>query len=1074
MSLNLPNRTRLTLAAQNKSFISIEITNSGDNNTFEFEKEDFKPETMEIANAQVIGIIEEDKKNKYTLKIGSNIKSLQVNGKPASIEDGGVGGEFTYSNEFNDSSVNKALADFINTSNNTSNFDFEVIKGLSEKTSENQIEYHKLLLEVSNDPSNNRIIQNISRIAENENGGNSPKKPYIAIDQKEKESGIGKITLQNRKGIHIPNSEEQTRIQLTLENLKNFGMQLMLKSSGEYVNVVNQDNPEQYLAARAGSLIPGLARLGFKIPCSDLDLESIAKDANPNYIKSNSEFLKQDNALSFGQYNNPLVPFYGIDSRSSIAAAAILIATLTKLFEVLSVTFAPKEGLQNTTFIQILNEVNNITITTKNDYSECVKVGMQIFFSGKEGNFEEFIKGTFHNLSEAIGYYNTILRNLVRSITHEIAQQLFAATIPPGAIDGVIGPYDTNTATNIKPAGVSYDVGSNILGAIRKISQSKIVSFMNVLANIGDIAIAIREKPISSLPPNISDLVNDTYQTEEGNRINPAAFIRNQTISSDAASYLQLPHGTLSWAASTSPSKYILPNSILTAARELGDTNSSERLLSKLSKGNEHIIESTQNRLSDEVVREIEDLLEVSYVPFYFHDLRTNEIISFHAFLKNITDSFSVDYADNTGYGRIGKIFSYRNTDRTIGLSFIVAATNQEDFDRMWWKINKLIMLVYPQYTAGRVVEYEGRRFTQPFSQIISASPLVRIRLGDILKSNFSKFGLARLFGLGQGQDKFSINNQQIEQNRASEQALQNAIEEVRSRMSRNDFAINERFYFQYVAPAAAARSTRRQTPGIPYGEPNNTYELRLVQNSRQLSSPIQQISSARINEGNLQNTGRELVSGRYLLRVIERSIGTSSTENTILYKVQIDDLPAAARSTQYWIRLPIGNQINELQRSANIGFYEPDIIAAARSSIRNSAQEDNVSPQDNNSSDLVRDFFDANKNPIFKAFESTKGRGLAGFIKAINFSWDEITWELDGLGRRAPIMAEINIEFAPIYDISPGIDNNGFMTAPVYGVGELSNALGNSVEKDYSENQNILENYSRYTYSQLKLSSRG
>ena len=81
-----------------------------------------------------------------------------------------------------------------------------------------------------------------------------------------------------------------------------------------------------------------------------------------------------------------------------------------------------------------------------------------------------------------------------------------------------------------------------------------------------------------------------------------------------------------------------------------------------------------------------------------------------------------------------------------------VASTSPADFDEMWLKINKLVTLVYPQYTAGKTLTTSPAgdyRFTQPFSQLVSASPIVRIRLGDLLRSNYSRFALARLFGLG-------------------------------------------------------------------------------------------------------------------------------------------------------------------------------------------------------------------------------------------------------------------------------------------------------------------------------------
>src|SRR3990167_9756081 len=70
----------------------------------------------------------------------------------------------------------------------------------------------------------------------------------------------------------------------------------------------------------------------------------------------------------------------------------------------------------------------------------------------------------------------------------------------------------------------------------------------------------------------------------------------------------------------------------------------------------------------------------------------------------------------------------------------------------MWEKINWLTMLLYPQYSKGRLLTTEkGLKFRQPFSQIIAAGPVIRLRLGDLFRSNYSKFALARLFGVGDG-----------------------------------------------------------------------------------------------------------------------------------------------------------------------------------------------------------------------------------------------------------------------------------------------------------------------------------
>ena len=66
-----------------------------------------------------------------------------------------------------------------------------------------------------------------------------------------------------------------------------------------------------------------------------------------------------------------------------------------------------------------------------------------------------------------------------------------------------------------------------------------------------------------------------------------------------------------------------------------------------------------------------------------FHDVRTNEILPFHAFLESISDSFQPDYNASSGYGRIDEVRSYVKTTRNISFNFIIAAMCEEDHDLM-------------------------------------------------------------------------------------------------------------------------------------------------------------------------------------------------------------------------------------------------------------------------------------------------------------------------------------------------------------------------------------------------------
>jgi hypothetical protein len=80
----------------------------------------------------------------------------------------------------------------------------------------------------------------------------------------------------------------------------------------------------------------------------------------------------------------------------------------------------------------------------------------------------------------------------------------------------------------------------------------------------------------------------------------------------------------------------------------------------------------------------------------------------------------------------------------------------------------------------------------------------------------------------------------------------------------------------------------------------------------------------------------------------------------------------------------------------------------------------------------------DPDTNPFTNAAESTLGRGLAGVITSLSYSWigDSVTWETDW-NSRAPMSCKVSMNFTVIHDIAPGIDASGMNRAPVYNVGD-------------------------------------
>ena len=119
--------------------------------------------------------------------------------------------------------------------------------------------------------------------------------------------------------------------------------------------------------------------------------------------------------------------------------------------------------------------------------------------------------------------------------------------------------------------------------------------------------------------------------------------------------------------------------------------------------------------------------------------------------MEGISDSFSPKWNATRGFGRTDPVQVYESTERKIGLTFWIVPTDEQDADEMYFIINKIVSMVYPQWSRGtQRMTADGKvKFIQPFSQVPTASPLVRMRLGDLFKSNYTPRGLKRQFGYG-------------------------------------------------------------------------------------------------------------------------------------------------------------------------------------------------------------------------------------------------------------------------------------------------------------------------------------
>ena len=448
------------------------------------------------------------------------------------------------------------------------------------------------------------------------------------------------------------------------------------------------------------------------------------------------------------------------------------------------------------------------------------------------------------------------------------------------------------------------------------------------------------------------------------------------------------------------------------------------------------------NRFSREEVEAIENMLEAEHTPFYFHDLRTNEVVAFHAFLNALSDSFSPQFSTSGGFGRVEDVQIYQKTTRAIQVDFTLMSMNKADMKEMYWKMNKLIAMVYPQYSRGTMLEHESfdgersrgiTRFVQPFSQITTATPVIRLRVGDLIKSNYSRDAIAR---------KMGVNDPDF---RLLEPPIRN-VEQQRPLPCEEQIRKVKEFTRAVPLTATGQHDTSRGWPvgsivilDPPYS-PLVDYDP-----ATETASPDR---TATIIEGDIGVKILEYIPFTNPLG------GSSPNSEEIIIRCElvttspVDGFPLRDR-------IATRNSDGSLITTAMLSYRDINTTASAAlichgvnfdlfpeglltDTINVPDEEGTREDEDPVAQAAMHDRLFTEKNPIMRAFETTAGRGLAGVITSLNFDWGingEINWETKYMGYKAPTGCKISISFTPIHDITPGLDNQGMITAPVFNV---------------------------------------
>lgn len=995
----------------------------------------------------------------------------------------------------------EARNSFENQSRSTT-FDRDVIPGnQGELDTEEEVQASILLGQLRTDPT--PVADEVQRRIK-ENASFSPGQQYISdpnnpddTSVEETVAGTRRHLIQPRLGAHGPKKlfgqvevEEGVTPTLTIEQLQNLGCQILLESSGEVYIPEDPSDIAQALAARASTAaVPGLARLGFRVDANRFSAAQVIRsNVDEDIVKPSVDTELDSNARpSFGSFNNQFVPFAAISSGfSSVIVGTLLSITFSEIFILLadllknelgfknSVPLAPigaNEQPENSSnqfrrrrlgsyvpkelndeqgnleeFGYALAGLSNIDllIETQFDYKDALQAGVKVFFGIDNSDFLPGVAGTATRIAETPGYYIGILRSLVRSVLDPLESIV-------GGVAGLAGGAGP-TALTRGPTDVNPIIGpdsdpTNLIGIVNVVKESKFLKFMNVLAAIGDLALKTDGNRLQSTIDSIQDTIENPLfnqiDGEPGQIVNPAALHKKSRLSDQVVDGNH--KGGLAWASNTARSMFLVNSKLLNAqdlyAPNLPGWNS-------VAASNKNTKTRTTRRFTQTEVNLMERELDAYYVPFYFHDLRTNEIVNFHAFLDTVSDTYDVEYNDSDGYGRIGKVHTYKNTNRTIQLAFKVVSTNPNDFSEMWYKINKLTMMVFPQYTLGRSISFNSQKFIQPFSQIPAASPMIRLRVGDLIKSNFSDFDLARMFGVGS--ENFQLSEQAREVDAGRRAQIQQAVRQVRSEHENYNFQQGDFFIWADSVEQIGSTAERSNSSRI-------VQKVETEENRRAITA------DRRRRRGRLRRDRRRPPD----IPVGSRArVEDASRANERIYTVRfVPPLPGSEGGDSYLVDFS----------GQEPGKVRPDpisVLDTARSRAAAGQQSTADDPfADLNNENIVKDFFAASDsevqgnltsqgNPIVKSFESTRGQGLAGFIKNIAFNWDGALWETEGLNNRAPKWCTINITFAPVFDINPGLDVNGNMIGAPFNVGSILQQVKINRRRENDEVANLV----RYT----------
>jgi hypothetical protein len=739
-----------------------------------------------------------------------------------------------------------------------------------------------------------------------------------------------------------------------------------------------------------------------------------------------SSLTKADSASSYGTLNSPAEPFNGpfpagmiMPVVYSIVAVGIFGLMLPGVISTLS------DGHPE----HVRDPESPQTLALGRNYTTDAGIGtktLELFgFPRMEntGFFSNIAAGmmSFYGFPDPITPFSLFGPDFIDSLVNVLFAPGYYLVITKGILRDI--SKITEAFSNINTSSGVFGAVTSFFVAVESIFTSFTFKFFVTMAKTGQQIMKGLLQPgrdgHGGLVPTYNDQKNTRPESLTGR--NRLAYSRIHTSREDAESPLSLRKHMAAWLSNEVHAA--LSTQKLPASPE-GEGEPVKVLES-------HVAEKTPIRLTAKQVEYVEDIIDAEYVPFSIQDLRTNEIFSMPAFITSISDDFAVQHGTSHGYGRTDPVYSYAKTVRSINLVFDMIAMNERDHNYLYILLNKLTAMCYPQRDAGLIRAQEnGQFFSQPFSQTPTASPVVRIRLGDLLASNKSARAMENIFG---GPDILGLKAEKTANLSQKSQDLTAKRRENLLKVGEEKAKLYKQFAEGQIDPGTEIVIPAGTTLALRGSDKFATFRTLLPAQVK--IKGTEEFSGSPDNV----NLGQKAGDGEAKEALYQIELPKEITENRKqAYNFGGVTLAALVNNSEGGGLLGglLGNDSGPtvfIKKSTKIDIFDEDVLKSLQ-----------LNDEDRRPFDEVQKFLDPETNPVVRSINNgSPGRGLAGVITQLSLSYEGSIWgtgeesRLQGL--KAPKRIQVTLAFAPIHDLPLGLTSTGDLFAPSHPVGSYS-----------------------------------